>query len=45
MIDGMHLKLNTRFCGEEFYPHKNYFAIAALIIVDNCKCIRCANIG
>ena len=47
MIDGTHLNLNTRpeFCGEEYYTWKNYYAISALLIVDDNKCIRYANVG
>jgi hypothetical protein len=47
MIDGTHLNLNTRpeCCGEEYYTRKNCYAISALLIVDDNKCIRYANVG
>ncbi len=46
-IDGTHLGLSTRpeYCGEEYFTRKGKYAIAALVIVDDKKRIRQANVG
>jgi hypothetical protein len=47
IIDGTHLGLSTRpeYCGEEYFTRKGKDAISALVIVDDKKRIRHANVG
>ena len=47
IADGTHLLLSNRpeNCGEEYYTRKGQYAVSALIVVDDKKCMRHATVG